>query len=434
MSDAGGRRRDAAGVRRCDGGGLELGGGLEVLLSAALETLPVGGRLDVALDSRSAALELPAWARLRGHVAAGEPEPVAADGSVRGRRWLVPLERGPVQGVLVDGAALAPLPAPPIRADGRLSLSDWRASVGDPPEHAPPDAGLAPLGAVPERMAGERRWRLNDRDRLWTEDVARLTERARHAQWDATDDVPWAAASGLAPDVERAVAQVCTFLAQNEYAAYYVPARFMTEVNPRFPEVLLWLAGHVYDEARHVEVFTKRALLCGQRAYALASTELSLRTLLEEDDFSCSALLLNVLGEGTFLDLLAFIAVNAPDEATATAARLARRDERRHVAFGIAHLRHAVAADPDLVGQLVAAAERRAAKLAELSGLHPVVVESLTLMAARGTAHADLAEAAAGVRELRTRMEEGRVERLLAVGFDERTARELSDMHTPNLM
>jgi len=419
-------------TRRCDAGELELGGGLEVLLSAALETQPPGGRVDALVASRSTALDLPGWARLRGHRVLGEP--VRATGvNGDGERWLVPIERGAATTVLAPAPAVDRKP-PPLRRDGSLSLADWRASFGAPPAHADPKGGLAPLGSLPERGGPAYGWRLSDRDRLWTDEVGRLTERARRAQWDATSDVPWEAVANLPADVERAVAQVTTFLAQNEYAAYYVPARFMREVNPAYPEVLLWLAGHVYDEARHVEVFTKRALLAGGGAYALASTELSLRTLFEEDDFSCSTLLLNVLGEGTFLDLLWFIQDNAPDAATATAARLVRRDERRHVGFGVLHLRRSIARDPDLRAQLVASAERRAAKLTELSGLHPLVVESLTLMSARGKAHADLAEATTAVRALRTRMEESRVRRLIAVGFGEPDARYLSDMHTPNLM
>ena len=127
----------------------------------------------------------------------------------------------------------------------------------------------------------------------------------------------------------------------------------------------MWLASHVHDEARHVEVFTKRALAGGQRTHALAATELSLQTLLDERDFSAAALLLNVLGEGTFLDLLSFVAHHAPDAATATAARLAHQDERRHVQFGIAHIRHRLAHDPDERQRLVAAVEERAAKLVE---------------------------------------------------------------------
>src|SRR5205823_14182209 len=173
---------------------------------------------------------------------------------------------------------------------------------------------------------------------------------------DATRDIPWQEAAGLPEHVERAVSQVMTYIAQNEYAALYVPARFLPQVNPAYAEVLLWLASHVHDEARHVEVFTKRALAGGARAYALASTELSLHTLLAETDFTAAALLLNVLGEGTFLDLLRFVERHAPDAATAAAARLAHRDERRHVQFGIAHVRLRIAGDPQEAGALVAAA------------------------------------------------------------------------------
>jgi hypothetical protein len=43
--------------------------------------------------------------------------------------------------------------------------------------------------------------------------------------------------------------------------------------------------------------------------------------------------MLSVLGEGTFLDLLAFIERHAPDETTAELVRRARQDESRHVHF-----------------------------------------------------------------------------------------------------
>ena len=196
----------------------------------------------------------------------------------------------------------------------------------------------------------------------------------------------------------------------------------------------MWLASHVHDEARHVEVFTKRALVGGYRAHALASTELSLHTLLEEHDFTSAALLLNVLGEGTFLDLLSFVASHAPDAATATAARLAHRDERRHVQFGISHIRQRLRDDPDERTALVAAVEARAAKLVDLDGLSPIVGESLVLMSARSLQPGDIAEAGTNVRNLMHRMHRNRIRRLRAAGFDERTAQYLSDLHTPNLM
>ena len=225
-----------------------------------------------------------------------------------------------------------------------------------------------------------------------------------------------------------------TYIAQNEYAALYVPSRFLHHVNPQFTEVLLWLSSHIYDEARHVEVFTKRAVAGGARSYALASTELSLRTLLDETDFSNAALLLNVLGEGTFLDLLRFVEHHAPDAATATAARLAHRDERRHVHFGIAHIHRRINLNPDEAVSLAGAVETRAAKLTSLTGLSPILTEALTVMTAQSLGAGDIGEAATAVQHLMNTMERNRIRRLQAAGFDKNSAHHLSELHTPNLM
>ncbi|MGB8878493.1 MAG: hypothetical protein WCD11_19375, partial [Solirubrobacteraceae bacterium] len=65
---------------RLDAEHLELGGGLEVLLAAALERVPPGGVLEVRPPSRAVALELPGWARLAGHEVVGEA--AASDATV----------------------------------------------------------------------------------------------------------------------------------------------------------------------------------------------------------------------------------------------------------------------------------------------------------------------------------------------------------------
>ncbi len=409
-------------THRVDAEHLELGGGLEVLLAAALERVAPGGVLEIRTPSRAVALELPGWARVAGH------EPV--DQASRPDGHVVRIRRGSSTRILAG-----PLPpreaGPPLR-HGELRTADWRGTAL-PPE-PDPGAGFAPLGAVAETGAPTHHWRLSRRDSIWADDVGELVDQASAQQWDASRDIPWEAARGLDDTTERAVAQVMTFLAQNEYAALYVPAGFLPQVNPQLVELVLWLGSHVYDEARHIEVFTKRSLAGGQHGYALASTELSLSTLLDEHDFTASSLLLNVLGEGTFLDLLRFIELHAPDAASAAAARLAHRDERRHVHFGISSIKRAVSIAPDVVGPLVTAAETRAAKLVSLSGLSPVLVEALTIMAARSLQPADLSDAAAAARALMQTMERNRLRRLQACGFDTVTARHLSDLHTPNLM
>jgi hypothetical protein len=407
-----------------DAGELELGGGLEVLLTAVLDGMAAGERVAVFTSSRSTALELPGWARSAGHRPVEERIPSAGP-------YVVDIERGPSARILAR-----PLPArgpgPPLRG-GELHTADLRAAR-DVPRVADAAGGLIPLGAIAERGAPAFRWTLNERDAIWADDIAELAEQASAAQWDASRDIPWDAARGLPDFMERAVSQVMTFIAQNEYAALYLPSNFLAGVNPQYVEMLMWLAGHIHDEARHVEVFTKRSLIGGQPSYALASTELSLQTLLEERDFSSAALLLNVLGEGTFLDLLRFVERYAPDAATRAAASLAHRDEVRHVHFGISHVRRRLDTDPDQTVALIDAAERRAAKLTQMSGLSPLLTEGLTIMAAGSLQPAELSEGARAVRELMETMEENRMRRLQAAGFDVRTAQHLSDLHTPNLM
>jgi len=412
-------------VRRVDAERLELGGGLEVLLQATLASLGPGAAVDVAVASRSTALELPAWARLNGHDVINSHDGGSA-------RQVVRLRRGPTSRVLAEEIPVSDQ-RPPLR-NGREFHSAELRSGGAVPLDAAPETGFTPIGAVAERGAPSFEWRLNHRDQLWAPEVADLAEQASGEQWDATCDIPWEAAYGVPDALERAVAQVMTFIAQNEYAALYVPAGFLPHMHPAYVELVMWLSSHVHDEARHIEVFTKRALIGGHHAFALASTELSLHSLLGEHDFTASAMLLNVLGEGTFLDLLRFVERHAPDAATATAAKLAHRDERRHVHFGISHVRHVLAAEPEHRATLIQAAEQRAAKLTELSGLSPLFTEGLTIMAAGSLQPGDLADGAAAVRELIATMERNRIRRLRSAGFNAHEARHISDLHTPNLM
>ncbi|HEY4277122.1 MAG TPA: hypothetical protein VGM91_02820 [Conexibacter sp.] len=429
--------------RRLDAEQLELGGGLDVLLQATLAGMRPGEQVDVTTPSRAVALELPGWARVEGHEA-GEPgalgdwrgeERAAAPLARADRRWVVRLRRGDRRRVLADALPAAD-GAVPLRGGRELHTADIRTQGPAPavPDDADRTAGLTPLGAIPEQGGPAFDWRLRRRDAIWSEDIGDLAEQASAEQWDASRDVPWETARQLSEPLNRAVAQVMTFIAQNEYAALYVPAAFLPQVHPAYAETLLWLASHVHDEARHVEVFTKRALLTGHHGYALASTGLSLRTLLDEHDFTNAALLLNVLGEGTFLDLLQFVERYAPDPATAAAARLAHRDERRHVHFGISHVRQALTSEPEQRATLVTSAEQRAAKLTELSGLSPLLTEGLTIIAAGSLRPAALSEGARAVRTLMATMERNRIRRLRAAGFDDATARRLSELHTPNLM
>jgi hypothetical protein len=96
---------------------------------------------------------------------------------------------------------------------------------------------------VPEATSGQYDWAFSSRDGVWTDKLASLADRAARSQWEATRDIPWEAVAGLRSDVERGVSRVMTYIAQNEYAAYYIPARYLAQVNPEYVEVLMWLAA-----------------------------------------------------------------------------------------------------------------------------------------------------------------------------------------------
>jgi hypothetical protein len=226
-----------------------------------------------------------------------------------------------------------------------------------------------------------------------------------------------------------------TYLVENEQAALVLPARFLARIHPHFREVLQLLAVQAADEARHVEVFTRRATLTGrQLGTSSVSGRLSLFTLLAEPDFSLASFLLSVLGEGSFLSLLAFLDRHAPDPVTRAVARLARHDEARHVAFGVAHLEHQASLDPGLRVRLRAAVEHRHDALAGTAGLNEDVFDALVVLAAGSWEPQAIAAGSRAVRQLEADMYAGRVRRLVRLGFPADEAAEVSALHTRNFM
>lgn len=406
-----------------DGGDLSLGSGLLSLLRPALSLLSPGGVLAVLSSSRSLGDDLMTWCKLEHHRYLGSE--ALPDGRVR--HLLVRGELGLPQNEREWGKQL------PLQGK-RVTTEEVLRAVPMPPR-ADPKTGFAPRGAQVEPGGPIYPFSLLERDHVAPPEVALLYDQATAAQWDASRDIPWEKVKALPAPLEAAVGQVMTFLAENELSALYVPSRFVSRIHPAYAEVAMFLATQLADEARHIDVFLKRARVSGGGVgISSATTSLSLWSLLALEDFTEAAFLLSVLGEGTFLDLLRFVEVHAPDEATAEIARRARQDEARHVHFGMAHIRHALSQDPSLYGRLEGAVRRRAATLSSIGGIPAPLQDALTLLAARGTEPASIRRGHDFFRELLHTMHESRVKRLLSTGFTEEQAQTLSSLHTPNFM
>lgn len=324
----------------------------------------------------------------------------------------------------------------PVRPGRGIDIRDWFVGrVGEIPEQAPTYWGFVPRGAVPETGMPEYPYVLNRKDDVWADNLPSLYEQAKAQQWNASTDIPWDKLPELPEDLERAVCQIMTFLAENEYAALYIPAKFLPRINAQYVEPVMFLATIINDEARHIEAFTKRALAGGGGLqYSAALTEWSLMSLLLQEDYFRSSFLLHVLGEGTFLDLLAYIEDHAPDPVTREVVRRARADEGRHVAYGVAHVRRHLEREPALADELVAAAEERSAVLRATTGSNPPVLEALTVLGGGGSSPDQIRAGTAAVRGLHKSMDEYRIRRMLQIGLDRATAEKISQLHTPNFM
>ena len=195
------------------------------------------------------------------------------------------------------------------------------------------------------------------------------------------------------------------------------------------------LAIQAADEARHIEVFTRRARLKrNQLGVSTIGGQTSLKTLVDEPEFAIASFLLSVLGEGTFLSLLWFIERHAPDPVTASVARLAAQDEARHVAFGLAHLAQHLSRDPAFRPRLADAVRRRHDVLRHTAGLNEEVFDALLLMAAGSWEHEALRQGTKRLFHLIREMDDGRRKRLTRLGFSDAEAEELSALHTRNFM
>ena len=385
--------------------------GAHLLVKHALAGVPAGGLVQVQAPGWHA--QLAAWCRAQGHelqMPAGWtelPQLQVRKGSAHMGRW-----RGAAQTGHSDASA-----------NGAVA------------ECAEPFWGLAARGASVEQGAPAFAFRLNEKADFWSDNAGDLYAQAAAAQWSAEKDIDWNDAPEPPAPIEDAIVQIMTYMVENENAALLVPARFLGELHPHYRELQAALAIQVADEARHIDVFTRRIRKGGgEPALSTAGGQASLKSLLDEPDFSIAGFLLSVLGEGSFVNLLHFLAAYAPDPLTRQIARLAARDEARHVALGMSHLLHRLQPEPDLRSRLAQAVEQRHDTLAATSGLNEEVFDALILIAAGSLTPPAVRAGFERVQQLMREMADGRFTRLLRLGFERGEAERLASLHTRNFM
>jgi hypothetical protein len=281
------------------------------------------------------------------------------------------------------------------------SASGLAAGLVGPPVTAPRGAGLDP-------DAGMTPWEINDKWELWADNLTNLYEEACSRQWNATADIDWRHLEALPPDMERALCQFCTFLTMAEYLATDVLAPWLPKFNTYFHEIKLFIASQAMDEARHTEVFRKRALanggglgmaialggalkLINAPAAAAGRTAGSTGSPLADNPLFSTwrdvSYCIHVVFEGAVLSIFRFGEFLGKTDVDKSIFRMVMQDEARHVAYGAMHLKYLLegAPDPDAQREDL----HRLADLAEmfftdLFFMQPATVESLAILAGDG--------------------------------------------------
>ena len=390
---------------------LGLDQGAQLLIKRALNQVAIGAVLRVDGNAPDWDTHLIAWCRQNGHTVSFINTPALHALVIRG-----PFQSGRWSGAVKSGEADQFAPD----AVAQIALPGW---------------GLAARGATVEAGSPAFDFRFSNKSEIWADSAAALYRDALAGQWNPDTAIEWNAPTDLPDEIEDAVVQVMTYLIENENAALLVPARHLGQVHPHFREIVQLLAIQCADEARHAEVFTRRATLHRSNpALSGAGGQSSLKSLFESNDFSVSAFLLSVLGEGSFVNLLNFLHENAPDVVTRQIAKLVARDEARHVAFGMAHLEYRLSQQPDYQSVLRAAIEQRHEDLVATAGLNEEVFDALVMLAAGNSDIASIRSGFSRVQKLKRDMSNGRRARLRRLGFTPGEAEDLSELHTRNFM
>lgn len=230
-----------------------------------------------------------------------------------------------------------------------------------------------------------------ERSDVYAENVVTLYEEAKARQWNATRDIPWAELSALPEDLEKATCQLCTFLTEVEFVAGDFPAKWLYRIPQDFLEVKSFLSSQIMDEARHQEVFRKRAIAGGGLLHSAPGFEWALKAILCAPTHTMGTYLLNLLGEGLVLSIFRSGEMIAKTHVDKEIFRRCLQDEARHVSYGVMELKNYIDNHPDrdaAIEQL-----HRFADVGELVILtaftEPSLIEPVAILLGNGVKHID---------------------------------------------
>jgi hypothetical protein len=307
-----------------------------------------------------------------------------------------------------------------------LTLEDIAtSSYGDIPMATRNQSGRL-RGSAPRSDAQHTQKHWPSRSASWSESAMLLYEEAVQRQWSSAVDVPWEQMPELPEELELAMSELCTFLTQVEFIAGDVPGQYAPNISGEYFEVGLFLATQIMDEARHLDVFRKRALANG---IGLLQAGPGAIGLLTAQDFTEMTSTLHLVGEGFVQSMFRMGELFAQSEVDKRMFRLAAQDESRHVAFGVMHMKYVMDVEPDRRDEIHTYLDRMEGQLggagsaqAGLTG-GGSTAEALAILLGGGTSESQLGEGYNKLLAIRRRQVNEYMHRLEVVGLGDRRER-----------
>jgi len=292
------------------------------------------------------------------------------------------------------------------------------------PEVIRENRSFAPRGAALPPGLPDLQAEVNRKSEVWAYNIEGYYEEAMSRQWNATTDLPWEelAAADLPEPIGKAYAQLLTFLTEVMIATD-VPAKWMGRLNADFFEVKNFIATQAMDEARHTEVFRKRALSTGYGLMrASRHNEHNLKFLRDADSFAEASLTLHLQAEGMVLTLFRFSEYIAPTEADKKMFRLVMQDEARHVGYGMQHLKWVMDHSPEK-RELIHRHLDEAENFVFGAGYATEVMEPFIILSGKGIKRENIQEGVRITNAFQLKQSEEYFERLAKCGLPERRER-----------
>lgn len=256
-------------------------------------------------------------------------------------------------------------------------------TYGHVPDHWPYENDT-PLGSHPTPGSyAPGSYSVYDKSEVWADGVDVLYEQAIRERWVPATDITWAALERQPDDMERAICQLCTVLAQHGLTIQKVLASWEEKIAYGFHDVKIFLGTQIFDEGRKVEVLRKRALSNGG-----GLGQMGLGTLYRAWFGSMKAtelfVAIDVLYKSYEIALLEKLAEVAPLAVDRDIfARLAK-DSHRHLEFGMRHLKYYVQHHPNAREYLTHFLNRSESALADELNHSKVESEPVAVILAGG--------------------------------------------------